>query len=214
MTNIIESRLNAINKILQKAPCPPTLVAVSKYQSVKKITLAIEAGQRVFGENKIQESLIKWIRLKEQYTDIKLHFIGNLQTNKVKEAVELFDVIESVDRMKLTKSLLKHMKALNRYPECFVQVNVGEEPQKSGVMPCDAEAFIDECLAMGLPVTGVMAIPPAEKAPTLYFKYLKGLSDKKQLKHTSMGMSRDYETAIECGATHIRLGTAIFGKRE
>lgn len=190
-----------------------TLVAVSKFHGKDAALEAIKAGQTVFGENKIQEATHKWTDIKENNSDIELHFIGHLQTNKAKEAVQLFDVIEIVDRKKLALSLAKEMEKQDKYPECYIQVNTGSEPQKSGISPEETDELIALCQEINLPVTGVMCIPPAGENPEPHFDILFQIAERNGLKNISMGMSSDYATAIEHGATHIRVGTAIFGKR-
>ena len=189
------------------------LVAVSKYREVDEILQAVDAGQKIFGENKVQEAMSKWSKIREHHSDIELHLIGALQTNKAKEAVRTFDVIEVLDREKLANALIKEMKKQNKYPDCLIQVNTGNEPQKAGVSTDDADNFINECIDKGIPIKGLMCIPPADDAPEIHFKMLKELCNKHKLEICSMGMSNDYMKAIECGATHIRVGTAIFGKR-
>lgn len=191
-----------------------TLVAVSKFQGPDKIQRAVDAGQRVFGENRVQEALLKWPRVKARYPDVQLHLIGPLQTNKVKDALGLFDVIETVDRQKLADALLKEMEKTGRRPDCYVQVNVGGEAQKSGVSVREADDFIQRAVKSGLPVKGVMCIPPVGENPKPYFIWLKELADSHGLAAVSMGMSGDFEQAVACGATHVRVGTAIFGERE
>lgn len=198
-----------VNKISKNA----NLIAVSKYKSSEEIIEAIKAGHRVFGENRVQESAQKWPAIIKEYPDIELHLIGALQTNKVKEAVALYNVIEVVDRPKLANALLKEMKKQNKYPACLIQVNTGQEPQKAGILPKDADDFIIKCINDGLPVKGLMCIPPASEDPKPHFTSLKELCNKHNLEICSMGMSSDYKEALSCGATHVRVGTAIFGKR-
>lgn len=190
-----------------------TLLAVSKTQSTDKILPLIEAGIRIFGENRVQEAYEKWPALKEKHSDIKLHLIGPLQTNKVKDAVTLFDVIESVDRPELAEKLAKEMEKQNRHLPCFIQVNTGEEPQKAGVFPKETVSFVQNCRDLGLNVIGLMCIPPFEDEPAPHFALLKKLADKAGLKELSMGMSDDFPYAIQQGATIVRIGTALFGNR-
>lgn len=193
---------------------PITLVAVSKTREISEIEPILAAGQRVFGENRVQEAAAKWPRLKASWTDIELHLIGPLQTNKVREAVQLFDVIETVDREKLARKLNDEMARQGRMLPIYVQVNTGEEAQKAGVHPRDADAFIRLCRdELGLDVRGLMAIPPADEEPSLHFALLKKIADRNDLAILSMGMSSDFEIAVAFGATHIRVGTAIFGER-
>lgn len=196
-------------------PADITLVAVGKTHGPEYIEAAIAAGQKVFGENRVQEAQAKFPALKAAHPDVVLHLIGPLQTNKVRDAVALFDVIETVDRPKLARALAKEMEKAGRRRECFVEVNTGEEPQKAGVLPREADAFVayarDE---LGLPVTGLMCIPPLDEEPALHFALLAEMAKRNGLPHLSMGMSADYEAAIRFGATHVRVGTAIFGPRE
>jgi pyridoxal phosphate enzyme (YggS family) len=191
-----------------------TLVAVGKTHGAARIEEAIRAGHRTFGENRVQEAQGKFPALRAAHPDLSLHLIGPLQTNKAGDAVALFDVIETVDRPKLAKALAKEMAKAKRRPECFVQVNTGEEPQKAGVLPRETDAFValarDE---LGLPVTGLMCIPPLDEEPALHFALLAKIAARNGLTNLSMGMSGDFETAIRFGATHVRVGTAIFGAR-
>ena len=191
-----------------------TLVAVSKTHSAAEILPLLRAGQRVFGENRVQEAAEKFPALREQYPDLKLHLIGGLQTNKVRDAVALFDVIESVDRVELAEKLAAEIKKQGRNPSCFVQVNTGEEPQKSGVAPNAAAALVEKCRALGLNVVGLMCIPPADDEPSPHFAFLKKLARQSGVKELSMGMSTDYPLAIQQGATFVRIGTALFGQRD
>lgn len=209
----IEKNLLKISYQIKQATSDITLIAVSKYRSTDEIIQAITAEQMVFGENKVQEALHKWTDIKQHYPNIELHLIGALQTNKVSDAVKIFDTIQVVDRPKLAKVLLMEMQKQNKYPKCLIQVNTGAEPQKAGVLTENVDGFIKQCIDDGLPIEGLMCIPPAEQDPTPHFKLLKNLCDKHKLPICSMGMSADYEEAIKCGATHIRIGTAIFGER-
>jgi PLP dependent protein len=191
-----------------------TLVAVSKTKSPAEILPALEAGQRVFGENRVQEAAGKWPALKRSHAGIELHLIGPLQTNKVGDAVRLFDVIESLDREKLARALAGEMTRQDRHPACFIQVNTGEEPQKAGIPPGAADAFIALCRdELGLPVTGLMCIPPVGVDPAPHFDLLREMARRNRLQNVSMGMSGDFEIAIRHGATHMRVGSAIFGER-
>ncbi|MCE8000779.1 MAG: YggS family pyridoxal phosphate-dependent enzyme [Rhodobiaceae bacterium] len=191
-----------------------TLVAVSKTFPAEDIRPALEAGQRIFGENRVQEAHGKWPGLQEQYSDVELHLIGPLQSNKVSEAVSLFDVIETLDREKLARSLAAHREKGHSLPDLFVQVNTGAEPQKAGVLPQEADAFIALCRdELGLPLVGLMCIPPVEEEPALHFALLEKIARRNGLAKLSMGMSGDFETAIEFGATLVRVGSAIFGAR-
>jgi pyridoxal phosphate enzyme (YggS family) len=197
----------------KRASADVTLVAVSKTHPAAAVEAAIAAGQRVFGENRVQEAAAKFPALRARHPDLELHLIGPLQTNKVREAVQLFDVIESVDRPKLARALAAEMERQGRWPKCLVQVNTGEEAQKAGVLPADADAFLAECRALGLPVVGLMCIPPVDEEPSLHFALLAGIARRNGLDVLSMGMSGDYEIGIALGATHVRVGTAIFGTR-
>ena len=192
-----------------------TLVAVSKTHDGDAVARAIAAGQRVFGENRVQEAQAKYPALKAQHPDLALHLIGPLQTNKVKDALALFDVIETVDRMRLAESLARELARQERRPALFVQVNTGEEPQKAGVPPAEADAFIADCRTrLGLAIAGLMCIPPVDDEPSLHFALLREIARRNGLVSLSMGMSADYEIAIRLGATHVRVGTAIFGARQ
>jgi pyridoxal phosphate enzyme (YggS family) len=203
----------ARSKALSPAPST-TLVAVTKTQDENRIRAACQAGHRVFGENRVQEAAGKWPALKRDYPDTELHLIGPLQTNKVREAVALFDVLETLDRPKLAHALQAEMARGGRAPLLFIQVNTGDEPQKAGVAPQDAPGFIALCRdELALPVEGLMCIPPLEEAPAPHFALLAKLARAHGLPLLSMGMSGDFETAIKFGATHVRVGTAIFGER-
>jgi pyridoxal phosphate enzyme (YggS family) len=190
------------------------LVAVSKTKTAPEIQPVLAAGQRLFGENRVQEAAAKWPALRERTPDLELHLIGPLQTNKVPEAVALFDVVQSLDREKLARALANEMAKRGRRPACFIQVNTGEEPQKAGISPRQADSFIALCRGeLGLPVAGLMCIPPVEEEAGLHFALLREIARRNGLAGLSMGMSSDFETAIRYGATHIRVGTAIFGER-
>ncbi len=217
----ITQRLNAVRARIAEAaaaagrdPRSVALVAVSKTHPVRAIRQALAAGQRVFGENRVQEAASKFPELKAEFPDLILHLIGPLQTNKVKEAVALFDVIETVDRPKLAEKLAEEMHRTGRRPHCYIQVNIGNEAQKAGVAPHDVSAL----LALSrddyrLPVVGLMCIPPAGENPTPYFTQMAALAKAHHLPILSQGMSGDYPAAIAAGATHVRIGTAIFGER-
>jgi PLP dependent protein len=212
--DIIKSRIAAARKAAV-APAPAThLIAVSKTHPAEAIREALQAGHRLFGESKVQEALAKWPALKDAYADAELHMIGGLQTNKVKEAVGLFDAIHSVDRVKLARAIASERDKQGRNPKVFVQVNIGEEPQKSGVTPRETLALVQEVRALGLDLVGLMGVPPLELAPAPYFGLLKKLAGEAGLPLLSMGMSDDFEIAIQFGATHVRVGTAIFGARD
>ena len=189
------------------------LIAVSKVQPVERIKSVLDAGHRVFGENRIQEAQSKWPAFKEQYEEVELHIIGPLQTNKTRGAMEIADSIHTLDRPKLAKNIARLAQELGKCPELFVQVNTGDEQQKSGVLPKETESFVAECLDMDLPVKGLMCIPPVDEEASLHFALLKKISENCDLRYLSMGMSADFEKAISFGATHIRVGSAIFGER-
>lgn len=208
---------NQIEQAARKAGRDPesvTLVAVSKTHDLAAILPVVQAGQRVFGENRVQEALTKFPVLKEQFPDVQLHGIGPLQSNKVRDAVALFDVIETVDRPKLARVLADEMERVGRRPHCLIQVNTGREPQKAGIEPEHADRFIQLCLReYQLPITGLMCIPPVGLDPAADFKILAEIASRNGLPVLSMGMSSDYVEAIAQGATHVRVGTAIFGVR-
>ncbi len=189
------------------------LIAVSKVQPNERVQSVLEQGHRCFGENRVQEAAGKWPAFREQFEGIDLHLIGPLQTNKARQAMELCDAIHSVDRPKLAKTLARLAQEIGRCPDLFIQVNTGEEEQKAGIMPANADEFIAECRALDLPVKGLMCIPPFEEEPSLHFAFLAKIARRNGLTGLSMGMSSDFETAIALGATHVRVGSAIFGDR-
>ena len=210
----VRSRIAAACGAALREPQRVTLVAVSKTQSTEAVEAALLAGQRSFGENRVAEAQAKYPALKARFPDLRLHLIGPLQTNKVKDAVALADVIETVDRPRLAEALAKEMARQNRALDCFIEVNIGAEPQKAGIAPEAAEDFIAACRTRwALRVVGLMCIPPAGRDPAPYFAALAALARRNGLAGLSMGMSADFETAIACGATHVRVGTAIFGAR-
>lgn len=193
----------------------PTLVAVSKRQPDDRIDAALAAGHRIFGENRVQEAQQRWLPRRAQHGDLILHLIGPLQTNKSAEAVALFDVIEVVDRPKLARALASEMERQDRHLDCYVQVNTGEEPQKSGILPEEADAFIALCrVECGLNIVGLMCIPPQDEEPAMHFALLRTIAERNGLTSLSMGMSGDFEEAIRFGATSVRVGSAIFGARD
>ena len=189
------------------------LIAVSKVQPNERVHEVLKQGHRVFGENRVQEAAGKWPAFKEEFRDVSVHLIGPLQTNKARQAMELFDAIHTVDRTKLAKTIARLAQELGRCPELFVQVNTGEEEQKAGVSPQEADGFIEECRSLDLPVQGLMCIPPADEEPSLHFALLAKIAARNGLFALSMGMSGDFERAIALGATHVRVGSAIFGDR-
>lgn len=211
----IQDRVTKVAKKWDQNPDAVTLIAVSKRQPIERIEAALQAGHRVFGENRVQEAQEKWLELKKSYGNVELHLIGPLQTNKAKEAVALFDVIQTVDRPKLAKVLAKEMAEAGRQIPVFIQVNIGEEEQKSGVVPGDADTFINECRKEhGLNVKGLMCIPPAGEQAAPYFALLGKIAERNGLDILSMGMSSDFEIAVQFGADYIRVGTGVFGLRD
>jgi PLP dependent protein len=198
-------------KLAGRRPGEVTLIAVSKTHPPQAIEELIGAGQRDFGENRVQEAQAKWPELRARFADVRLHLVGRLQSNKAEEAIALFDAIHSVDRPSLVAALEKGMAKAGRRPDCFVQVNIGDEPQKGGCAVADLPALLER--AKSLPVAGLMAIPPADVEPAPYFALLAKLARRHGVTGLSMGMSADYETAVMVGATHVRVGTALFGER-
>jgi pyridoxal phosphate enzyme (YggS family) len=210
----IRNRISAAHKRFGAPPEQVELIAVSKTFGLEAIEPLLGAGQRLFGENRVQEAQGKWPDLKARYPDTQLHLIGPLQTNKVRDAVELFDVIQTLDRDKLAGALAKEMERCERRLPCFVQVNIGLEPQKAGIEPAETAAFVERCRNVhGLEIIGLMCIPPADQPPGPYFAHLAGLAKAAGVDKLSMGMSADFETAIAMGATHVRVGSALFGSR-
>ncbi|MTI18462.1 YggS family pyridoxal phosphate-dependent enzyme [Rhodobacteraceae bacterium RKSG542] len=211
----IKSEIARVEKDYMRKTGPVTLIAVSKTFDAPEIRPVLEAGQRVFGENKVQEARGKWPELKADYPGVELHLIGPLQSNKSKEAVETFDVIHSVDREKIARTLKVEMDKQGKNPKLFIQVNTGEEPQKAGIMPKDADAFIALCRdELGLSIEGLMCIPPVDEAPGMHFALLEKIARRNGLSQLSMGMSADFPIAVQHGATHVRVGSAIFGERD
>jgi PLP dependent protein len=210
----VRQHIAAAARAAGRDPAAVTLVAVSKTHGADRVRELLDTGQRVFGENRVQEAEEKFPALKAEYPDLKLHLIGPLQTNKAREAVALFDVIESVDRERLAATLAKEMARVGRRPDCYIQVNIGEEPQKAGVQPGEVDGFVAACRdAHKLPIAGLMCIPPVDEEPAPHFALLAKMAARNGLSTISMGMSADYETAIRLGATHVRVGTALFGQR-
>ncbi len=215
----VKDKIAAAAARAERAPEDVHLIAVSKTFDGGAITPVLAAGQRLFGENRVQEALAKWPALKADYPDVELHLIGPLQSNKAKDAVALFDAIHTIDRPKIARAIAKEMAAQGKRLRLFVQVNTGEEPQKAGVMPGEAAAFVALCRdEIGLEIAGLMAIPPAADMVEPHFAFLAKLADELRLPGEpplalSMGMSADYESAIHLGATHVRVGSAIFGGR-
>ena len=210
----VRERIEAAARAAGRAPDSVALVAVSKTHPAASVREALAAGHRAFGENRVQEALAKYPQLRAEFPDLTLHLIGPLQTNKVRAAVAAFDVIESVDRPRLAQALANEMERIGRCPPCLIEVNIGEEPQKAGVMPAEADRFIDECRTrLGLPIMGLMCVPPFDEEPAPHFALLREIARRHRLEILSMGMSVDFEKAIRFGATHVRIGTAIFGAR-
>lgn len=211
----VRSKIATAAKSADREPEEVTLVAVGKTFGPEEMVEALEAGQRIFGENRVQEAEGKWPDLKVRYPDIELHLIGPLQTNKIRHAVEVFDVIQTVDREKLARKLADVFKETGRSLPVFIQVNIGAEPQKAGILPEDADAFIALCRDdLGLEIKGLMCIPPVDEEPSLHFSLLRKIAGRNGIKGLSMGMSGDYDVAVTFGATHVRVGSAIFGKRD
>ena len=197
----------------RREPADVTLIAVSKTHPVERIEPLLEAGHRVFGENRVQEAQDKWPALREAYPDVQLHLIGQLQSNKAEEAVELFDVIHSLDRESLLKALANAMDKADKRVPCFVQVNIGDEEQKGGCPIAELPEFLAKVRAADIPIAGLMCLPPADIEPAPFFALLYKLAQDNGVEGLSMGMSGDYETAVQLGATHVRVGTALFGER-
>ncbi|MDH3264255.1 MAG: YggS family pyridoxal phosphate-dependent enzyme [Paracoccaceae bacterium] len=210
----IRARIAAAEKAAGREPGSVKLIAVSKLQPVERVEAVLAEGHRLFGENRVQEAAGKWLALREKYPDAEVHLIGPLQTNKARQAMELFEAIHSLDRPKLAATLARLAQELGRCPELFVQVNTGEEPQKAGVAPAEADGFIAECRALDLPVVGLMCIPPVDEEPVLHFALLAKIAARNGLLGLSMGMSDDFDRAIAQGATHVRVGSALFGARD
>lgn len=196
-----------------RAPGSVTLIAVSKVQPNDRVEAVLDQGHRVFGENRVQEAAGKWPDFRTRFDGIDLHLIGPLQTNKARQAMELCNAIHSVDRPKLAKTIARLAQEMGHCPDLFIQVNTGEEPQKAGILPADADAFVAECRALNLPVRGLMCIPPVDEEASLHFALLAKIAKRNELVGLSMGMSSDFEKAISFGATHVRVGSAIFGAR-
>jgi len=209
----VRANIAKVCKPARREPADVTLIAVSKTHDAPAIQPLIDAGQRVFGENRVQEAQGKWPALREGYPDIELHLIGQLQSNKAEEAVALFDVIHSLDRPSLLTALAKAMDKAGRRVPCFVQVNIGDEAQKGGCPIADLPAFLEAVRAADVPLAGLMCVPPADTEAAPFFALLAKLAADHGLTGLSMGMSGDYETAVMLGATHIRVGTALFGSR-
>jgi len=211
---IINSKIKQAEESAGRAIGSAQLIAVSKVQPNERVLNVLKQGHTIFGENKVQEAQGKWPAFREQFPDSKVHLIGPLQSNKVKQAVALFDAIHTVDRLKLAQKLSNEVQAQGKAPEIFIQVNTGEEKQKSGIVPNEADQFISDCISLDLPIVGLMVIPPINEEPSLHFGLLRKIAHRNGLSGLSMGMSSDFESAIAMGATHIRVGSAIFGERD
>jgi hypothetical protein len=209
----IKTRLAKAETDAGRAPGSVELIAVSKVQPDARVRAVLDEGHRVFGENRVQEAAGKWPGFRKDFDGIKLHLIGPLQSNKARQAMELFDAIHVLDRVKQAKTLARLAQELGRSPEMFVQVNTGEEDQKAGVLPAETDAFVAECRKMDLPLAGLMCIPPVDEEASLHFALLAKIAARNGLSGLSMGMSGDFERAVAQGATHVRVGSAIFGER-
>ena len=209
----IIARIDAATAQAGRAPGSVQLIAVSKVQPPERVEAVLQAGQRVFGENRVQEAAGRWPDFQARFDGISLHLIGPLQTNKARQAVEMFDVIQTLDRPKLATTFARLADERGKSPDLFVQVNTGAEPQKAGILPADTDAFVAEVRALGLPVVGLMCIPPVDEEASLHFALLAKMAARNGLTGLSMGMSADFEQAIAFGATHVRVGSALFGER-
>lgn len=209
----IKTRIDVAEQAAGRKSGSTRLIAVSKVQPNERVEAVLEQGHRCFGENRVQEAAGKWPEFKERFDGVDLHLIGPLQSNKARQAMELFDSIHSLDRAKLAGALARLAQEVGTCPDLFIQVNTGEEPQKAGVMPSASDSFVAECRGMDLPVRGLMCIPPVGEEPSLHFALLAKIAARNGLDGLSMGMSADFETAIALGSTHVRVGSAIFGER-
>ncbi|WP_323716343.1 YggS family pyridoxal phosphate-dependent enzyme [Paracoccus aminovorans] len=210
----IKRRIAAAEAASGRAAGAVTLIAVSKVQPEGRVEAVLDAGHRTFGENYVQEAAAKWPAWRDRFPGVELHMIGPLQTNKLKPALELFDAIHTLDRPSLAQKLARQVQQRGTCPQLFVQVNTGAEPQKAGILPGDADAFVADCQALDLTIRGLMCIPPEDADPVPHFRTLRGIAARNGLAGLSMGMSADFETAIAEGATHVRVGSAIFGARD
>ena len=209
----IITRLHKADSAAGRAEGDTCLIAVSKRQPDARVVDVLEQGHRVFGENQVKEAAGKWPDFRARFDGVELHLLGPLQTNKARQSMGLFDAIHSLDRPRLANMLARLAQELGHCPQLFIQVNTGEEPQKSGVLPDDADGFVAECRALDLPIAGLMCIPPVEEEPSLHFALLGKIAARNGLEGLSMGMSGDFERAVALGATHVRVGSAIFGAR-
>ena len=211
--SIIHTKIHQAEKSVGRAIGSTQLIAVSKVQPNERVLNILEQGHTIFGENKVQEAQGKWPEFRENFSNVSVHLIGPLQSNKVKQAIELFDAIHTLDRLKLAQKLSNEIQAQGKAPEMFIQINTGEEKQKSGIHPNEADQFISDCMSLDLPIKGLMVIPPINEESSLHFGLLRKIAHRNGLTGLSMGMSGDFESAIAMGATHIRVGSAIFGER-
>ena len=212
--SVINSKIKQAEKTAGRTVGSTQLIAVSKVQPNERVLNVLEQGHKVFGENKVQEAHGKWPMFRENFSNVKVHLIGPLQSNKVKQAVELFDAIHTLDRLKLAQKLSNEIQTQGKAPEMFIQINTGEEKQKTGILPNEADEFISDCMSLDLPIKGLMVIPPINEEASLHFGLLRKIAQRNGLEGLSMGMSSDFESAIAMGATHIRVGSAIFGERD
>ena len=209
----IQSQITKAEQDHTRAIGSTHLIAVSKVQPNERVQEVLDQGHRLFGENRVQEAAGKWPMFKEQFPDTSVHLIGPLQTNKARQAFDLFDAIHTLDRPKLAQTFARLAQELGKCPDLFIQVNTGKEPQKAGILPEETDEFVQQAMALDLPITGLMCIPPVDEEPALHFALLSKLAKRNGLKDLSMGMSGDFEKAISFGATHVRVGSAIFGAR-
>jgi hypothetical protein len=212
--DIVEYQISAAAKVSGRLRADITLIAVSKGQTLDRIDSVLTSGQLIFGENRVQEAQKHWLSRRKDFVDMELHLIGPLQTNKVTAAVELFDVIQTLDRPKLVSELVKAFDKVGFERDCFVQINTGEESQKNGIFPDQADSFIAHCRSQGIPVAGLMCIPPVSETSAPHFALMRTIAERNGVLKLSMGMSADFETAITLGATHVRVGTGVFGPRQ
>jgi len=209
----ITTRIEAAERKAGRPVGETCLIAVSKVQPNERVEAILSEGHRFFGENRVQEAAGKWPEFREQFSGVELHIIGPLQTNKARQAMELAEAIHTLDRLKLAKTVARLAQEMGSCPDLFIQVNTGEEPQKAGILPSDADDFVAQAVGMDLPVRGLMCIPPVDEEPALHFALLAKIAARNGLSGLSMGMSGDFETAVALGATHVRVGSAIFGER-
>jgi len=209
----IKTRIEKAEQRVGRTVGSTQLIAVSKVQPDDRVEAVLNEGHRLFGENKVQEAAGKWPAFRERFPDVQVHLLGPLQTNKTRQAMDLFEAIHSLDRPKLANTLARLTQDLGKCPDLFIQVNTGSEPQKAGVLPDELDGFVADCISLDLPVIGLMCIPPVDEEPSLHFALLAKMAARNGLKGLSMGMSSDFESAVALGATHVRVGSAIFGAR-